>query len=121
MMKISTVIYPICLVSLFTISNSTNAENLSVNNSNNSPSVVLNQQSTASGQDGGAENTGAGSEDKAELEKKCAMARKNIDILESSKGTKTFRTSKDEIVMYTPDQIKQMIKDNKSVLEDECS
>jgi len=123
MMKISTLISPIYLFALFATSTPVSATTLQVDYTNNNASMALFQQSTTSGQYGDTENSGAEPKeklDKVELEKKCAMARKNIDILKSSKGTKTFKTSEGELVMYSSGEIKQMIGDNESVLKDEC-
>lgn len=129
MIKISAVIHPACLVTLLAISLPASATSVFELNTDRATNLAMKQQAEQSNQGGkdkaGATDTSLPDEQKKEAEeaerkKQCAKARKNLDILKGSQGTKTFRTSAGEIVRYTPDQMKQMIQDNESVVKDNC-
>lgn len=133
MIKISTFIHSAYFVTLFTISLSASATSLletNTANTNRAPDpAVMNYQAEESNQGGKdkvvATDTSIADEQKKEGEeverkKQCAMASKNLDILKTSQGVKTFRTSEGEIVRYSPDKIKQMIEDNEIVEKENC-
>ena len=129
MIKISTFIHSICVVALLAISLPAGATSALETNTDRAPNLAMNQQAEQSNQAGKdkaeATDTSLAEEqkkeaDEAERKKQCAKARKNLDILKASQGTKTFRTSEGEIVRYSPDQIKQMIQDNEAVVKDNC-
>ena len=130
MIKISTFIHSTCVVTLLAISlPASSATSALETNTDRAPNLAMNQQAEKSNQGDNdkaeATDTSLADEQKKEAEeaerkKQCAKARKNLDILKASQGTKTFRTSEGDIVRYTPDQIKQMIKDNETVVKDNC-
>ena len=129
MIKTSTFIHSTCIVALLTITLPASATSVLATNTDRAPNLAMNQQAEKSNQGdkdkAGATDTNLADEQKKEAEeaerkKQCAKARKNLDILKGSQGTKTFRTSEGEIVRYTPDQIKKMIQDNESVVKDNC-
>ena len=129
MIKTSTFIHSTCIVALLTITLPASATSVLATNTDRAPNLAMNQQAEKSSQGdkdkAGATDTNLADEQKKEAEeaerkKQCAKARKNLDILKGSQGTKTFRTSEGEIVRYTPDQIKKMIQDNESVVKDNC-
>ena len=129
MIKISTFIHSACIVALLAITLPASATSVLATNTDRAPNLAMNQQAEKSSQGdkdkAGATDTNLADEQKKEAEeaerkKQCAKARKNLDILKGSQGTKTFRTSEGEIVRYTPDQIKQIIQDNEAVVKDNC-
>jgi len=132
MIKISAFIHSACFVTLLAISLPASATSLleaNTANTNRAPDPAMNLQAEESNQGGKdkteAADTGIADEQKKEAEeverkKQCAMASKNLDILKTSQGVKTFRTSEGEIVRYSPDKIKQMIQDNETVVKESC-
>ncbi|HDH15569.1 MAG TPA: hypothetical protein ENG90_03690 [Gammaproteobacteria bacterium] len=129
MIKISSFIRSGYFVTLLAISLSASATSLLETNIDGAPNPAMYQQAEKSNQGSKdkteATDTSTTDEQKKEAEeveqkKQCAMARKNLGILKTSQGVKTFRTSEGEIVRYSPDKIKQMIEDNESVVKESC-
>lgn len=129
MIKISAFIHSACFVTLLAISLPASATSLLETNTDRAPDPAMNLQAEESNQGGKdkaeATDTGIADEQKKEAEeverkKQCAMASKNLDILKTSQGVKTFRTNEGEIVRYSPDKIKQMIQDNETVVKESC-
>jgi len=85
--------------------------------------LVIPQLATGVSTSDGTENSADNAQETEKKESRkelCDKAQKNLELLKDKSGSRTFKTNQGEIVRYSPDEIKQMIKDNESLAEDNC-